>query len=242
MVTGSGGMIAGAVARGIAAEGGRVVLVDRREDTAGRFAVEVEELGGEAVAVVADLTTDEGAARAVDAAVERWGRLDALVNVAGGIKGPIHNPFWEMTDEQWRRTVATNLDTVYHCCRRVIPVMMAQRSGRIVNIVSTSWAGSPDHAHYAAAKAAVVALTRSLATQLGPHQVTVNAVAPGGTLTDAARLPGFPSPEQWTSMNPLGRPNTPEDVAAAVLFLLGEGARNVSGQLLTVAAGLNPSL
>jgi NAD(P)-dependent dehydrogenase (short-subunit alcohol dehydrogenase family) len=126
--------------------------------------------------------------------------------------------------------------------RGAAKAMMAQRSGKIVNIGSTSWAGTPLHAHYAAAKAGLVALTRSAAEQLGPYNVNVNAVAPGGTMTLAADLPGFPTADQWRTRNPLGRPNTPEDVAHTVAFLLSEQARNISGQLVTVAGGLNPSL
>lgn len=242
IVTGSGGMIAGAVALGLAAGGTRVVLVDRREESVGRYADDVRRAGGTALPITADVSRADGADKAVRAALDTWSRVDMLVNVAGGIKGPLKNPIWEMTDEQWERTLAANLHTVYQCTRHVVRPMMQQRSGRIVNIASTSWAGSPDHAHYAAAKAGVVAFTRSVASQLGPFGITVNAVAPGGTLTDAARLPGFPAEEAWKTMNPLGRPNEPEDVADAVLFLVSERARNISGQLITVAGGVNPSL
>jgi len=134
------------------------------------------------------------------------------------------------------------LDTrgLFHCTQLAVPGMIERRAGRIVNIASTSWAGDALHPHYAAAKAAVVAFTRSCAVQLAPFGVNVNAVAPGPTLTGVAHRAGF-GHRDWSGI-PLGRPNEPDDVADAVLFLLSDAARNISGQLLTVAGGLNPSL
>jgi NAD(P)-dependent dehydrogenase (short-subunit alcohol dehydrogenase family) len=125
--------------------------------------------------------------------------------------------------------------------------MIERNFGKIVNIASVGWAGEAMHAHYAAAKAAVVSFTRSLAAQLGHHNINVNAVAPGGTrgsidvlLTVDDHPPAIAPSVSGTG--PLGRMNEPEDIANAVLFLTSEESRNISGQLLTVAGGANPSL
>ncbi|MGC9537430.1 SDR family NAD(P)-dependent oxidoreductase [Streptomyces sp. UG1] len=208
VVTAAGGMMGTAISTLLATSGHRLVLNDRR-DCLDALAAQLRGRGSEVETVVADVADTEGAEATVRAALLRWGRVDVLVNVAGGIKGPVDNPLWDITAEQWSRTVSVNLDSAFFCTQQAAKAMMAHGSGRIVNVASTSWAGSPLHAHYAAAKAGLVSLTRSAAQQLG---------------------------------NPLGRPNEPEDIAEAVAFLLGNGARNISGQLLTVAGGLNPAL
>jgi len=241
VVTAAGGMMGTAICTRLARSGYDLVVNDRR-DCLEPLAERLRAEDSTVVKHLADVATPEGAKATVEAALHDFGRIDVLVNVAGGIKGPVHNPLWEITVDQWRRTVSVNLDSAFFCIQRSARVMMKQRSGRIVNIASTSWAGSPLHAHYAAAKAGLISLTRSAAQQLGPYNVTVNAIAPGGTITYAANLEGFPGPDEWKDRNPLGRPNIPEDIADAVAFLIGDGARNISGQLLTVAGGLNPSL
>jgi NAD(P)-dependent dehydrogenase (short-subunit alcohol dehydrogenase family) len=240
-VTAAGGAMGTAICRLLARRNYHFVVNDRR-DCLQPLAAALEDAGCEAAAVVADVSTADGAHAAVDTAVDRWGRVDVLVNVAGGIKGPVSNPLWSITEDQWHRTLAVNLSAPFFCMQRAAPVMMEQRSGKIVNIGSTSWAGSVLHAHYAAAKAGLVSLSRSAAEALGPYNVNVNVVAPGGTLTYAADLPGFPTEEEWRTRNPLGRPNRPEDIADAVAFLASDAARNISGQVLTVAGGWNPSL
>ncbi len=245
VVTGAGGMMGTAIATALAAGGAMLVVNDRSPERAGRSAEVVAataRIPHEPAVVVADVATSDGAGLVIDEAARRFGGLDILVNVAGGIKGPIENPIWETTDEQWDATLRVNLATTYHCTRRVVPEMMRQRSGKIVNIASIQWAGAAAHAHYAAAKAAVVSFTRSVATQLGPYNINVNVVAPGGTLTESRSLESFPADDAWASVNPLGRPNLPTDVADAVLFLVSDRARNVSGQVLNVAGGLNAAL
>ena len=173
----------------------------------------------------------------------RWSRIDILVNVVGGIKGPVAVPLWEITEEQWEFAMGLNLRGTFHCTQAVLPAMMQRRSGKIVNIASISWAGEAAHAHYAAAKAGVVAFTRSAATQLGPYNINVNAVAPGGTARSAPLGPLDPDVRlSVAGPGPLGRSNSPDDIADTVLFLASEESRNISGQLITVAAGNNPGL
>jgi len=219
-----------------------VVVNDRNEQRAQETLAELERQGIDAAVFVADVAERAGVRRMVEETVERWGRLDVIVNTAGGVKGPIDNPLLEITDEQWQLTLRANLTSTFLCLQEAGRVMVEQRAGSIVNVGSTSWGGSPRRAHYAAAKAGIVALTHSAATQLGPYGVRVNVVVPGATVTAVAARGVFDRVTDWSSHNPLGRPNAPEDVADAVAFLVSDESRNVSGQVLTIAGGINPSL
>jgi len=241
IVTAAGGPMGAAIARQLPSAYA-LVLNDRSEERVRATVGELAASGREAVAVPGDASTRAVAAALVDAAVQRWGRVDALVNVVGGVKGPLNRPLLEMTDEEWSRTLELNLTSAFRCMQEAARVMAEQGGGRIVSIGSTSWSGSPDRAHYAAGKAGLVALTRSAATQLGPHGIRVNVVAPGATVTTVVDRTDGTWVQDWAAHNPLGRPNTVEDVAEAVVFLLGDSSRNISGQVLTVAGGLNPSL
>jgi len=240
VVTGSGGAMGGAIAERLAAAGARIVLNDRLPDRVDAHRAAVEAHGVQAVSVTASTSRPEGARAVIAAALDTWGRLDILVNTVGGIKGPVQVPVWEITDEQWDGTLAVSLTATFLCTRAAVPVMIERRSGKIVNIASTSWAPphSAMHPHYAAAKAGVVAFTRAVALQLAPYDVNVNCVAPGGTRRSAAVMvdDGDAGPP------PLGRINDPADIAGAVAYLVSPDARNVSGQLITVAGGLNPAL
>jgi NAD(P)-dependent dehydrogenase (short-subunit alcohol dehydrogenase family) len=243
VVTGSGGAMGGAIALRLASEGADVVLNDRLDDRAATYEEPIRALGRDVVTVVANVTRREGSQAVVAAALERWHRVDILVNVVGGIKGPVAVPLWEITEEQWEFAMGLNLRGTFHCTQAVLPGMMRRRSGKIVNIASVSWAGEAAHAHYAAAKAGVVAFTRSAATQLAPYNINVNAIAPGGTARSAPIGPLDPDVHlSVAGPGPLGRTNSPDDIADAVLFLVSEDSRNISGQLITVAGGNNPGL
>jgi NAD(P)-dependent dehydrogenase (short-subunit alcohol dehydrogenase family) len=237
----------GAIACRLAEEGADVVLNDRRPGTTAEAQSVVARLGRDVVSVVANVTRREGAEAVIQTALERWGRIDILVNVVGGVKGQVVNPIWQISEDEWEYTMGINLRGTFHCTQLVAPSMMERRYGKIVNISSASWAGEAIHAHYAAAKAGVVAFTRSVAFQLAPYNINVNAIAPGRTRravtiqdsetpTDAGVLVSV------SATGPLGRINEPVDIANAALFLASDESRNVSGQLLTVAGGNNASL
>lgn len=236
----------GAIALRLAEEGADIALNDRLPGTTDRWQERIETLGHDVFAVTANVTRREGAEVLVNAALERWGQIDILVNVVGGIRGPINNPVWEITEDDFEFAWGINMRATFHCTQLVLPGMMARRAGRIVNISSNSWAGDPLHAHYSAAKAAVVAFTRSCAIQLGPHGITVNSVAPGGTKTNEHNSSDAPASMPFTDAfdrrGTLARSNESVDIANAVLFLASDEARNVSGHLLTVASGSNPRL
>jgi NAD(P)-dependent dehydrogenase (short-subunit alcohol dehydrogenase family) len=243
IVTGSGGRMGGAIALALARRGADVALNDRLPDRTTTYEENIRSLERDCLSVTANVTRREGAAELIDRALERWGRIDILINTVGGIKGRISNPLWEITEEEWEITVGLNLRGTFHCTQLVLPAMLAQRSGKIVNIASTSWAGDPMHTHYAVAKAGVVAFTRSAATQLGPYNINVNCIAPGATATERV---GHETEQvarnDLGGTTPLGRINRPEDIAEAAAYLVSERARNISGQVLTVAGGINPAM
>ncbi|MBY8863566.1 SDR family oxidoreductase [Nocardia sp. CA2R105] len=244
-MTGSGGGMGGAIALRLAQEGADIALNDRIEGTTDRWQEQIEPLGGDVFAVTTNVTRRSGAEELINAAVDRWGRIDVLVNVVGGVRGPVVNPVWEISEEDFEFSWGINMRATFHCTQLVLPAMMERKSGKIVNIASNSWAGEPMHAHYSAAKAAVVSFTRSCAIQLGPYNINVNAVAPGGTQTNEHNTGEWDAPTfetMYETGGTLGRFNKGEDIANAVLYLASEESRNVSGQLLTVASGANPRL
>jgi 3-oxoacyl-[acyl-carrier protein] reductase len=240
VVTGSGaGGIGAATAVRLASAGARIVLNDRVEGTTESVQAHIRDLGGEAVGVVANLIRPEGAQAVIGAAIREWGRVDILVNVVGGMRhGDM--PVWELPEDAWDFTMALNLKSTFLATKEAAPLMIEQRSGKIVNIASVSATGAPQHAHYAAAKAGVLGFTRSCAAQLARYNVNVNAVSPGATMTEAVLRAGFVDADtDWSRQVPLGRPNEPDDVAQAVLFLSSDASRNITGTNLTVAGGLH---
>src|SRR3954451_12313381 len=238
VVTGSGGAMGGAIALRLAEEGAHIALNDRIPERAEVHRDAVAATGADVIVVASSVTRREGAEMLIAAALERWERVDILVNVVGGVKGPVVNPVLEISDEQWDITMNLNLRGTLNCTQLVLPSMMQRRFGKIINIASVCWAGEAMHAHYATAKAGVVAFTRSVAHQVAPHNINVNAVAPGGTrrsididMPDAG-LDAPPISPSVSALGPLGRMNEPVDIANAVLFLASQESRNISGQLL----------
>jgi NAD(P)-dependent dehydrogenase (short-subunit alcohol dehydrogenase family) len=249
VVTGAGGGMGGEIALRLAQEGASLVMNDRAEDRLEAEAERVAELTRDVVTVRGNVTRRPDAERLFDAALERWGRVDILVNVVGGIKGPVINPIWDTSEEEWEITIGINLRSTFHCTQLAAIDMMKRRAGKIVNISSASWAGEPAHAHYAAAKAGVFAFTRSVAAQLGGYNINVNAIAPGPTKRSVEVSAGSESSAVPAAtgtvlahIGTLGRTNQPSDIADTALFLVSEESRNISGQLITVASGFNPHL
>ncbi len=240
VVTGAASGIGAAIAERFVAEGARCVLVDIQDD-AGREVA--HRLGEAATYVHGDVSVEDDVAAAVDAAVERHGRLDCVVNNAGilGALGPIA----EIDGAAWRRTVAVLLDSVFYGTKHAARVMIERgNGGSIVNIASTAGvrAGLGPHV-YTAAKHGVVGLTQSVAPELGRHGIRVNAIAPGGTVTsltayvttgDASDL-GEASKRVGKGAT-IGRPAVPADIANAALFLASADAGYVSGAVLVVDA------
>jgi 3-oxoacyl-[acyl-carrier protein] reductase len=238
VVTGAAQGIGAATARRLASEGATVAVVDL---DAARTADVVASLGGGAGGYGCDVTSAPAVAALVDQVIRDHGRIDVLVNNAGITRD---NLLFKMPAADWDAVLTTNLTSMFHCCQAVQKHMVAARYGRIVNLSSRSALGNRGQVNYAAAKAGVQGLTATLAIELGPFNVTVNAVAPGfiaTPMTDAAaaRLGREPAQHQQAVADgtPLRRVGQPEEVASVIAFLASDDASYVSGQTLYVNGG-----
>lgn len=237
LVTGSTRGIGYAIAKELHAGGANVVVSGRNEDQARRVAEELAAGagGGDVIGVAADVSDPQQAEALVAAAVERFGRLDVLVNNAGVTQDTL---FLRMKPEQWQHVLDVNLHGVYHCSRAVVRPMMKQRYGRIINISSiVGLTGNAGQANYAAAKAAVIGFSRSLARELAGRNITVNVVAPGYIRSDMTDVLDEQIKANLMEQIALGRVGEPEEVAKAVAFLASDDSSYITGQTLVVDGG-----
>ncbi len=246
LVTGASQGLGRGFALALAEQGADVAIVHLRradEDEASAAAVRkrVASLGREALVVEADVTRAEEVERTRDEVIAQFGRIDVLVNNVGGFPTGTR-PLTEMTLEDWERSLDLNLTSAFLCCRAVAPLMERQRYGRIVNISASlsAFTGYPKAAHYSAAKAGLVAMTKALARELAPSGVTANVVAPGHIDTPMNRRGvelGWWDEEDELAGIALGRGGTVEDVACAVAFFASEEVGWITGQTLHVNGG-----
>jgi len=233
IITGSGGGIGAAIAVRYAREGAKLALADIVAETAKIRASEINSMGGDAFAIVTDVTNKDSVWQMVHTTFERWGRIDVLVNVAGGAD---RKPVVEMTETDWDNIVNMNLKSVFLCCQAVLPTMLKQKHGKIVSISSIyGFTGNATRSSYAAAKAGVAVFTKSLALEVVKDGISVNAIAPGRVSTPRVR--GRYSDEQWAeamAQIPAGRAGTPDEVASTALFLVSDENRYITGQTIHV--------
>ncbi|MCY3636344.1 MAG: SDR family NAD(P)-dependent oxidoreductase [bacterium] len=248
VVTGAGRGIGREIALTCGREGGRIALAARSVEALREVASEIEQAGGEALAVETNVCNPDAVAALADQVLSQWGRVDVLVNNSG-IGGP-SAPLWEVRPEDWEETFAVNVTGVYLCCQAILPSMIERRSGSIVNIGSiTGKRPLLNRTPYAASKAALIGLTRTLALEAGPHQIRVNLVSPGfvageridwvfeqqaisqGRDVDDVRADA-------EEMTPLKRLVSAADVARTVAFLASDESEGITGTDVNVTAGL----
>jgi len=236
LVTGSSRGIGKEIASALASAGAEVIVSARGLDGARAVAAEIVARGGRARAVAIDVSDDDSVAAAVQELFNAYDTIPLLVNNAGIVRD---NLLMRMKKQDWDDVIGTNLTGSYRVCRALVPKMVRARFGRIVNVTSVvGRTGNAGQANYAAAKAGIEGLTRSLARELAARNITVNCVAPGFIDTDMTRDLGAEARERLLDQVPLKRLGTPADVAAAVLFLLGEGAAYVTGTTVDVNGGM----
>lgn len=233
IITGGGGGIGSAIARRFAGEGARLAIADIEVHGANTLAAELKSQGTDALALFTDVTKKNSVEEMIRTALDRWGRIDILVNVAGGAD---RKPVVDMTEADWDRIVDMNLKSVFLCSQAVLPAMLKQKYGKIVSISSIyGFTGNATRSSYAAAKAGVAVFTKSLALEMVGEGINVNAVAPGRIATERVR--SHYSDEAWAAavaQIPMGRTGTPDEIASAVLFLVTDENRYITGQTIHV--------
>jgi len=230
IVTGGAGGIGSAICRSLAQDGIKIVVADFAEDTGRALADEIVKDGGAAIFQKVDVGDKASVGKMVEKTLERFSRIDFLINGAGVIS---RASVLEMAEEDWDRVLRINLKGTFLCSQAVVPYMTERRSGRIVCVASgRGVAGQPRGAHYAASKAGVIAFVKSLAVELAPDNVLVNAIAPGATDTAMARSGS--TEEEWKkreAVPPLmGGLTTKEEIVGLVRYLFSEPARHITGQ------------
>ncbi len=237
LITGASGGIGSAASQCFAREGASLILSDKTAESCFPLADRIREQGGEVTVIPADVTSE----REIRELFEGLGRLDILLNIAGGDCEPVSDI--EMIDyERMSMNLDVNLKSCILCCREAARLMKPQRSGRIVNMSSLVYRGSPGQFSYSAAKGGIYSFTRSLAIALGSWDITVNALAPA--LVDVAVFERVLGPERWKSMAdaaaaryPLQRIASADDVARAALFFASDDASFITGQILEISGG-----
>jgi 3-oxoacyl-[acyl-carrier protein] reductase len=235
IVTGAGQGIGRGIALSLAKEGAKVVVADITDK---RFEVvkEIEALGSQALAVKCDVSNREDVASMVKETLNKFRRVDILVNNAGIYP---FKPFADMTEQDWDRVLNINLKGVFYCVKAVLPKMIEQKYGKIVNLssIAGSVVGFPSLVHYSASKAAILGFTRALALEVAPHKINVNAIAPGPIDTPGTTAPDVTIMEQTKKMIPLGRMGLPQDIANLAVFLASDKSSFITGQCIVSDGG-----
>ena len=237
IVTGGGRGIGRAIALKLAEIGAAVVVNDVGEaEPAESVVAEIKAMGGQGLAILADVSLSEDVTRLVETTVSNYGKVDILVNNAGITRDHL---LLRMTDDDWNSVLKVNLNSVFLCTRAVLRHMVKQRWGRIVSIASiVGVVGNPGQANYAATKAGIIGFTRTIAKEVASRGITANAIAPGFIETGMTQQLGENQRQELMKRIPIGYIGSPRDVAEAVAFLASEEARYITGQVLGVDGGM----
>jgi 3-oxoacyl-[acyl-carrier protein] reductase len=237
IVTGGGKGIGSAYCRGLAREGAKVVVADIDFIAAKKLCAELDAKGSENLPFPLDVTSEKSTLEMRDSVLKKFGGIDILVNNAGIF--PLRK-FTEMTYEDWRKVTAVNLDGVFLCTKAVVPKMIEQGKGKIINIATECvFMGYGELVHYTAAKTGVVGFTRALAEALGPHRINVNTVTPGLTGTEALLEQQPYNFAPHIARQCIKRRQEPEDLVGTIIFLASNDSDMITGQIINVDGGFN---
>ena len=237
LVTGASRGIGAIIASHLAKAGAKVGVNYRtsRERAAGVVEA-ITKAGGQAILVEGDVVQEDSAASAIQQVVDKWGRIDILVNNAGINRDRL---LLRMSTDDWDQVLGVDLKGAFLCTRYVMPHLIKQRKGRVINISSVvGISGNPGQANYAAAKAGLIGFTKAVAREVASRSVTVNALAPGYVTTGMVDELNEETRKRILDRIPMGRFGTAEDVAEAVVFLCSDGAGYITGQVLTIDGGM----
>lgn len=236
IVTGASQGIGKEIALHLAKNGAKVVVADITDKML-EVANEIKSSGSQGLAVKCDITKMEEVENMVDNTIKKFSRIDILVNNAGIYP---FKPFLEITEQDWDRVLNINLKGTFHCVKAVVSKMVSQKYGKIINISSMagSTVGFPNQAHYSASKAGIVGLTKTLAIELAPFGININAIAPGPIVpTGTKTTNNIEAMEQIRKIIPIGRMGQPEDVANLVLYLASDESSFITGQCIVIDGG-----
>ena len=242
IVTGGGQGLGRAFAKHFAAHGATAVVAELIADNGQAVAAEITDAGGKALAVPTDVGDSASVRAMVEMVMGEFGRIDILINNAALLSSLQRSPVEEITDQEWDQVMRVNITGAFYCVRAVAPIMRQARWGRIINLSSDTALNPPPltFAHYVTSKAALVGFTRTLARELGPDGITVNAIMPGATETEIERGEEMREnrAKNVVPRQAIPRQEVPEDLVGAALFLASDGAAFITGQTLPVNGGL----
>lgn len=241
IVTGGGQALGRAYALHLAAQGAIPIIAELNAETGARVAQEIVDGGGTALALATDVGNPASIAAMVRSALNRFGRIDILINNAAVFSKITMAPFWELPHDEWKSAMDVNITGAFDCARAVVPAMRDAKWGRILNIASgTPLLGLPNYLHYITSKSAIFGMSRSMARELGPFGITVNTFIPGVTKTEVER-PSVSDEKfaTYVQMQCLKRMSTPADMAKVVVFLCSDEAAWITGQTILADGGLN---
>jgi len=239
IVTGSAQGLGKTYAQALSGEGARIVIADIIDT--GDAKMSIENRGGEVLALHVDVSDEGSTNEMAKRTMERFGRIDVLINNAAIFASIVKKPFYELSGQEWDDVIRVNLKGTFFCCQAVYPHMKKQGKGKIINISSGTWfKGAPSMLHYVTSKAGVVGLTRALAREVGDDGISVNAVAPGFTESDALRE-NLDATRQRSlptiNSRCFKRPEQPEDIVGTIVFLASDESNFITGQTIVVDGG-----